>query len=465
MPTPGEPTRHPLPPEAWRPAAQLAQLVARPLDRFFRIEAASGIVLIFAAAVALVLANSRSAASYAAFWHAEAGLQIGPWSFHRSLEWVVNDALMAIFFFVVGMEIRREMHDGELSSVRRAALPALAALGGMLAPAGIYLLIASSSQVHSGWGVPMATDIAFAVGVLALLGSRVPPALRALLLALAVIDDLGAIIVIAVFYSGGIQLAGLLVAALGLVGIFVLRSIGTRTYLAYVVPGAVVWAGTYASGVHPTIAGVVVGLITPVRAWMGAESFVSVARDQAQRVADALTFHRPSRSIAKPLHEVDFARREALSPADHLIEALHPWVAYAIMPLFALANAGVELHGLSLRGPAFEAGLGIVVALVVGKPLGVLLVTWVGLRARLVVLPESLTPVHLVLLGIVAGIGFTMSLFIAQLAFSDAALLATAKVGVLLASGLAMALGTLVGLAFLKRGPQRQAGAIDSNAS
>ena len=265
------------PPEAWEPLLRFARLAGRPLERFLRIEAASGILLLVAAAAALAWANSPWAESYVHLWHTPLGIRIGGFTFERSLEWVVNDGLMVIFFFVVGMEIRREIHHGELSEWRRAALPAAAALGGMLAPAALYLVIAGAPATHSGWGVPMATDIAFAVGILTLLGKRVPAALRVLLLAVAVIDDLGAIVVIALFYSSGIALSGLLVAALGFGGVFAMQRLGVRAKLAYVVPSVVAWAGIYAAGIHPTIAGVIVGLVTPVRAWLGPASWLGSA--------------------------------------------------------------------------------------------------------------------------------------------------------------------------------------------
>ena len=246
------------PPEAWEPLLRLSRLARRPLERFLEIEAASGILLLVAATTALLWANSPWAASYVHLWHTPLGLRIGAFTFEHSLEWFVNDGLMVIFFFVVGMEIRREIHHGELSEWRRAALPAAAALGGMVAPAVLYLVLAGRPSTRSGWGVPMATDIAFAVGVLALLGKRVPAALRVLLLALAVIDDLGAILVIAVFYSSGVAVSGLLVAAAGLVGVFAMQRLGVRSAFAYVAPALVVWAGIYSAGIHPTVAGVII---------------------------------------------------------------------------------------------------------------------------------------------------------------------------------------------------------------
>ena len=432
-------------PEAWKQIVGVARLAKRQLDRFFRIEAASGIVLLGAAGFALLWANSAWARSYAVLWHTRIGFHAGPFPFESSLEWLVNDALMAIFFFVVGMEIRKELHDGELSEWRRAVLPAAAAVGGMIAPALVYLSLAGEQRAHSGWGIPMATDIAFALGVLALLGKRVPPALRVLLLALAVIDDLGAILVIAFFYSPGIRLSGLLIAAVGVALILALRAMGVRAFSAYAVPAVVVWTGMQSSGIHPTIAGVIVGLLTPVRASLVPDAFVK--EDEIQ----------------KPMNRVAFARREDVSPAEFLIKALHPWIAFLIMPVFALANAGVNLHGIALRGATVQVSIAVVAALVLGKPLGIIAVSLLALRSRLSVLPEGLDMRHLAVLGAVAGIGFTMSLFIAQLAFVDVSLLAAAKLGVLAASAIAMIIGLLLGRAVLPSAEKEQ-GPADRDA-
>lgn len=405
--TPRDPSGS-VPPEAWPPLARFVRSAGLPLQRFLHIEASSGILLLVAAAVALLCANSPLAQAYFALWHTPVGIRVGPVSFERSLEWVVNDGLMVIFFFVVGLEIRREIHQGELSEWRRAALPAAAALGGMIVPALLYLSFAGARETHAGWGIPMATDIAFAVGVLALLGKRVPPALRVLLLALAVIDDLGSILVIALFYSDGVRASGFLVALLGFALIYALRIAGVRNKLAYVPPGALVWAGVYASGVHPTIAGVALGLITPVTTW-----------------------------------------REELSPTESLIEGLHPWVAFGIMPMFALANAGVTIGGVSLEGAPLHVILGCAVGLIAGKPIGVLVASVLALRLNVATLPAGVGGRQLLVLGLVAGIGFTMSLFIAQLAFKDASLLAAAKLGVLAASGVAACAGLACGRAVL----------------
>ena len=414
-----------------RPLLRLARWAKRPLEQFLLIEAASGIVLLIAAGVALVWANSRWADDYVALWHTAVGVRLGSFSFERPLEWVVNDGLMVIFFFVVGLEIKRELHHGELSTWRRATLPFAAAVGGMAAPALLYLALAGGAATRHGWGVPMATDIAFAVGVLMLLGPRVPAAMRVLLLALAVIDDLGAIVVIALFYSSGLVLAGLGVAVLGVAGVFVLRALGVRRPLIYALPALVAWGGTYAAGIHPTIAGVIIGLCTPVAPWLDPDG-----------------------------HEVE-------SPAEDLIDAMHPWVSFVIMPIFALANAGVALDGLHLDGTSSVVAIAVAVGLVIGKPLGVLAACALVLKLGVATLPRGLGIRHLIVLGVVAGIGFTMALFVAQLAFTEPALLGAAKLGILGASAVAIALGLVAGRLLLPRdhGPGVAATADEAEAS
>ncbi|HVJ18692.1 MAG TPA: Na+/H+ antiporter NhaA [Polyangiaceae bacterium] len=414
-----------LAPEAWPAARRVAERVLRPLERFLHVEAASGILLLAAAVVAVIWANSPWAESYARLWHMPVTLGLGPLLSRETLHFWINDGLMAIFFLVVGLEIRREIHEGELSELKRAALPVAAALGGMAAPAGIYLLFNADPVTHVGWGVPTATDIAFAVGVLALLGKRVPPALRVLLLALAIIDDIGAIVVIALFYSSGIAWSGLLVAAAGLLLVVLLQRLGVRRVMVYVPAGAVVWFGVLEAGVHPTIAGVVLGLLTPVRPWS----------------------------------------REPLPPGARLEAALHPWVAFVIMPLFALANAGVSLGDVAIADTATRnVAIGVMAGLVLGKPIGILLISFVTVRLGICALPRGVGWRGVMVVGAVAGIGFTMAIFIAGLAFPNPALLGAAKLGVLCASVLAACLGALAGVFVLPRRFDRGAAQSDQEA-
>jgi NhaA family Na+:H+ antiporter len=419
-----------VPPGAWKQAHGLARGLRRPVERFLAIEAASGILLLAAAALALLWANSPWSASYAALWHTPIGFRIGSFAFERDLHFWINDGLMVIFFFVVGLEIRREIHQGELSDARRAALPLMAALGGMVVPALIFTAFNTGRPTLDGWGIPMATDIAFAVGVLTLLGTRAAPALRILLLALAVIDDVGAILVIALFYSTGIEAAGMGVMGGGVLGVLVMQWVGVRAPWAYVVPTLAVWGGAYAGGVHPTLAGVVVGLMTPVTAWVGLAGFL----DEAQRRLERLRSRPDDHEVLVHLDGVARVRAEAVAPVVRLQHALHGWVAFGIMPLFALANAGVPLGSASLAGDGLAVFAGVGVGLVVGKLTGILAFSWLAVRLGLAALPAGVGWAGVGVVGLVGGIGFTMALFIAGLALPPGPVLETAKLAILCGS-------------------------------
>ncbi|MDQ3365961.1 MAG: Na+/H+ antiporter NhaA [Myxococcota bacterium] len=440
------PDRPSSPPETWKSAERAMRVLASPVQRVLKIEAASGLILLGVTIVALVWANV-SAASYEGLWHTPIGIRFGGSDFTQSLHFWINDALMTIFFLVVGLEIRREIFEGELATFKQATLPLAAALGGMLVPAGIFVLLNYGRAGAAGWAIPMATDIAFAVGILTLLGSRVPAPLRVLLLALAVIDDIGAIVVIGVFYSAGIQVEGFLIAGAGIAGVLALRAVGVRAPLLYLVPGVAVWAGLLIAGIHPTLAGVILGLLTPVRAWFGPSGFAETTQAHLAKVgAD------DRHALLLRLDAINLARREAVSPTERLIHALHPYVAFGIMPLFALANAGVVLGGADLRGDALWLFIGVIAGLVVGKTLGITVATIgtsaLGIASR----SADMSTRGVLLVGMTGGIGFTMSLFIAQLAFpAGHPLLDTAKLAILVGSGAAMALGLLFGLTFRKR--------------
>ncbi|QHE76558.1 Na+/H+ antiporter NhaA [Hydrogenophaga sp. PBL-H3] len=423
------------------PRAQiLAERTFSTLERFLHTEAVSGIVLLLAAAIALVWANSPAASSYHALWHTPVLIGLGSQVFSQSLHFWINDALMAVFFLVVGMEIRREMHEGALASLRLAALPLAAALGGVLVPALIYVALNTEPTQLRGWAVPTATDIAFAVGVLALLGRAIPGNVRVLLLALAIIDDIVAVLIIAVFYSGGLDFSGLLVAGLGVLMVLGLQRIGVGSAWAYVVPGAVLWLGLLQTGVHPTLVGVVLGLMTPVLPSRMREQPL----DAVSRALDELNARANSapHELAGPLRLLRRAQRELMPPVTRVQMALHPWVAFGVMPLFALANAGVTFDGVDLsQGAAQAVTVGVVLALVLGKPLGVIGASWLAVRLGWCRLPPGVNWPGVCLVGLLAGIGFTMSIFIATLAFDEANLLNAAKLGVLLASLVAAVLG------------------------
>lgn len=458
------PSRPPAPREAWEPAQRLVATIVKPIEQFLHVEAASGIALVAAAVTALAWANSPWGHLYEALWQAPVTIAVGSFTLAHSIRFWINDGFMVVFFFVVGLEIRREIHEGELSEPRRAVLPVAAALGGMVVPALIYVLLNPERPARDGWGVPMATDIAFAVGVLALLGRRVPAAVRILLLAVAIIDDIGAILVIAAFYSTGVRWEWLALAGGGVALLVGFQRINVRLPLAYVVPGAIIWAGMLQGGIHPTIAGVVLGLLTPVRPWFGAHGFLATAHHVIERVRQQVDRGNDSRELIQPLADLGQARREALSPVVRLEAALHPWVAFGIMPLFALANAGVAVRDVSLE----EAGsgrllLGIVAGLVVGKPVGVMLGCLTAIRLRVAAMPAGVTWGGIALLGCVAGIGFTMAIFVAGLAFPGAGQLGVATLAVLAASAVAAVLGLALGRVLLRPGAaDRKSGAAAS---
>jgi Na+:H+ antiporter, NhaA family len=422
---------------------ELAERAFDTLQRFLHVEAVGGVVLLSATAIALIWANSPFAHSYHDLWHLSLSVGLGELAFSRSLYFWTNDALMTVFFLVVGMEIRREIHEGTLSSIDHGLLPVVAAIGGVIVPGVIYLGLNADTVRRQGWAVPTATDIAFAVGVLALLGRSVPTNVRVFLLALAIIDDVIAVLIIAFFYSGGLQVSGFAVASLGILLVLGLQRIGVGSALAYIIPGAVVWIGFLMTGAHPTLAGVVLGLMTPVLPMFMREDPLEVMSRVADelRNGDAVSTKNAHR-LKRPLRQLRLARREILPPVVRVQTALHPWVAYGIMPLFALANAGVSLGGVDLSAEGTQlVMLGVGLALVAGKPLGVIGATWLMVRLGWCRLAPGISWGGICLVGLLAGIGFTMSIFIAMLAFTDESLLAAAKLGVLLGSLVAALLG------------------------
>lgn len=378
----------------------LAKRTLATLQHFLHVEAVSGVLLFVAAGAAMLWANSPCARSYHDFWNHPISLGFGGFAFVRSVHFWINDALMTIFFLVVGMEIRREMHEGALSKFDQAILPVLAAVGGVAVPALIYLSFNSVAGRGHGWAIPTATDIAFAVGVLALLGRSIPANVRVFLLALAIIDDIIAVLIIAVFYASGLDLSGFIVASLGVLMVLWFQRLGCGSAFAYILPAIIVWAGLLKAGVHPTLAGVVLGLMTPVR-----------------------------------------SEPEVSPPVIRVQTALHPWVAYGIMPLFALANAGVNFTHTELSGGAQFVTLGVALALCAGKPIGVIGATWLAVRTGWCRLAPGVSWGGVYLVGLLAGVGFTMSIFIAMLAFTDDRLLEAAKFGVVLGSLISVTLG------------------------
>jgi NhaA family Na+:H+ antiporter len=420
------------------PRAVVAKALS-PVQDFIRTESASGVILIAAAALAFAWANSPWAASYFALLDVRLAVSFGAWSLDKPLLLWVNDLLMALFFFVIGLEIKREILVGELAGWQRAALPVAGALGGMLVPALIYVAFNPGEPAIRGWGVPMATDIAFALGVLSLLGERVPLGLKVFLLALAIVDDLGAVLVIALFYTYELNGTALLVAALGWGAALAYGQLRGKQPLVFALLGLVMWYFMLKSGVHATIAGVLMALTVPLRH--------EVSPQALQHQLRALTSQGVGfEQVESMIGRLEAVLAKAHSPLHRMEHALAPFVAFVIMPVFAFFNAGIAIGG-SGTGLIGAVSLGAFVGLLLGKPLGVTGFVFLAVVSGLTRLPAGARWPAMMGIGLLAGIGFTMSLFIASLAFADPALLSQAKIGVLAASLVA----SLAGLAVLSR--------------
>lgn len=421
--------------------------ILQPMQEFIDHEQSSGIILLAMTILALLIANSPLAAGYFALLETKVGFVAGPFELKESVLHWVNDGLMVLFFFLVGLEIKREVLVGELANLRAAALPIIAAIGGVCVPAAIFLAFNAGGPGTHGWGVPMATDIAFALGCMALLGSRIPFTLKIFLTAVAIVDDLIAVLVIALFYSGGINLAALGFGLAVLAVLFGVNFLGIRAPAIYTLLGVVVWLAFLKSGVHATIAGVLVALTIPARNRIDAPTFLDRARAilaqfeaSDQEPSRMLTDERQQSAVL----ELEEACEQVQAPLQKLEHSLHSWVSLLIMPVFALANAGVPLAGSQLGGEALPVVLGVVLGLALGKPLGLTAAAWLAVRLGLADLPKGVSWYQMLSAGVLAGIGFTMSLFISSLAFTDQALLATAKLAILMASLLAGGVGMLM---------------------
>lgn len=414
--------------------------IVRPFIDFWNSEARSGFILFAAAVVAFAIANSPASSGYFELKQLPVGLSFGDAGLQKPLASWVKDLLMAFFFLLVGLEIKREIVQGELSDPRRSMLTILAALGGMVVPALIYVLFNAADAGAAGWGVPMATDIAFAIGVLSLLGKRVPLGLKVFLTAFAIVDDLGAVLVIAFFYTQGLDLAALL-AALGFFGVaLLLGRAGVTNLFAYLLAGAFMWYFTLESGVSPTVAAVLLALAVPLRRAVALPD-LRTTLDEAAR--------RDPENLEAEMDSLEDTLRNAQSPLHRLERTLHPWSAYFIMPVFAFFNAGVSVAGAGFGEVAVGASLG----LLLGKPLGIFGVCWLAVRFGIAALPAGVTWPMILGAGFLGAIGFTMSLFVATLAFEGSAtLLNQAKIGVLSASVVA----ALVGVGFLAWATRRQ---------
>jgi Na+:H+ antiporter, NhaA family len=418
--------------------------IVRPFQDFTHKQSSGGILLIAATMVALVWANSPWAESYSNLWHTKLTVGIGDFSLTKDLTHWINDGLMAVFFLVVGLEIKREVLVGELSSIRGAALPVVAAVGGAVVPATIYLTINAGTEGSAGWGIPMATDIAFALGVLALLGQRAPTALKVFLTALAIVDDIVAVLVIALFYTSEISWGALGGGAVFLAALMVANVLGVGRTLLYAVLGVGLWLCFLLSGVHATIAGVLLALTIPATSFINPQAFLERSRyvlDRFEKAGEKGENVLSNEERQAALHALNHAAYKLEPPLHELEHALHPWVVFAIMPIFALANAGLPLGGGVVEALTSPVALGIVAGLVVGKQLGITLFAWLAVRSGISELPGDINWRHVYGAGWLAGIGFTMSLFIADLGFSDSSLVEAAKLGILVASLIAGVVG------------------------
>ncbi|WP_428775296.1 Na+/H+ antiporter NhaA [Vibrio sp.] len=402
--------------------------ITQPITRFLKVEAAAGAVLLIATVIALTLANSPWADEFMGLWNVPVGLSVGTFEYSRSMQKWINDALMTLFFFLVALELKREIVLGELKTLRLAMLSISGAIGGMLVPAIIYLVLQKNQPGEYGWGIVMTTDTAFVIACLALLGSKVPHSLRAFMLSLAIIDDIGAITVVAIAYGEIIQVTYVALAIVGLLVTNALSMIGIRSVAVYLLLGSLIWFAFDASGIHPTITGVVLGLMTPTIRWVNKQRLLSIMECVAPK--PLLNQSGKAQIDRQALKTAQAAAREALSPLERLEMLLHPWVGFVIMPLFAFANAGVTISFSELSGSLYMA---IFAGLVLGKPIGIFVFCSLATHLKLAIRPPDLPWRYVWAGGMLAGTGFTMSLFIANLALSSA-LVDVGKLAILSAS-------------------------------
>ncbi len=437
-----------------------ATRLLKPFVEFARIEASGGILLLISAVVAMIWANSAFAESYFSLWHYKITIGFGslnesnPFFLSKDLGHWINDGLMVIFFFVVGLEIKREFKVGELSTIKGAAFPIAAALGGMVVPASIYYALNAGGDGAHGWGIPMATDIAFALGVMSLLGKAVPVSLKMFLAALAIADDIGAVLVIAVFYTEKLALSSLLIGGIALALLILANKLGNRNLVVYTLLGIVVWFAFLKSGVHATIAGVLVAMCIPARSKLDSSAFIEKTKSFLDSFKAASKQGLTLLSNEAQHHAVmslEHACERAGSPLQRMEHILHPWVTFLIMPIFALANAGVALGGVGVGALSHPITLGIFLGLVVGKQIGVTLFAWLAVKLGIASLPTGVSWLKVYATSWLCGIGFTMSLFISGLAFDVPELSSFAKIGILLAS----LISGVVGFALLKVGVAR----------
>jgi len=419
--------------------------ILSPVHKFIHQEFTSGIILFASVLTAIIWVNSSTPESYHHVWDTIMSVSFGTFVFNQPLHIWINDGLMALFFFVIGLELKREFMAGELSNMKKAALPMMAALGGMLVPALIYFLFNQDSESRTGWGIPMATDIAFALALLSLAGNHIPASVKVFLSALAVADDLGAVLVIAFFYTAQIYLGYLIVAAVFL-GLLVLGNVlGIRSTLFYLLVGIAVWTCFLFSGVHATIAGVLVAFTIPARTKIQESEYIEQVTKYTNDFEEAIPLNGPLMTADQHviIEKIKKLSQDAETPLQKIEYSLHPWVAFVIMPLFALSNSGMIIGSDFFTAIGNPVSIGVAAGLVIGKLAGITFFTWMMVRFKLSDLPEGATWHHIFGVALLAGVGFTMSLFIAGLAFQSEGLIENAKYGILLASVLSGAGGII----------------------
>lgn len=442
------------------PESILNKYLREPFERFFRLESSSGIILFFAAVVAIVWANSPFGFLYSEILQYKIGFSTPTFELNKPLILWINDGLMAVFFFLIGLEIKRELLVGQFYSFRKAVFPIFGAIGGMAFPITIYLLLNQNPETARGWGIPMATDIAFSLAILKLLGKRIPIGLKVFLTAFAIIDDLGAVLTIAVFYSGDIQWMLILISLVIFAVLLILNRKGYYIKYLYFICAVVIWILFLKSGIHPTVAGVLMAFAIPIRRKAGTREFFNMIKETVDnlRRTDIPESDNSKRILTKEeiaiLDNVEELTNKVQSPLQHLEHRLHGWVAYLILPLFALANAGVVFGDIEKID--FDLSYNLAIALIIGNVIGVTLISLLSVKLKIADLPEGVRYIHVFGVSFLAGIGFTMSIFIANLAFTDAELINSAKLGIIIGSAIAGLLGYIILRLTSKESPELQ---------
>ncbi len=436
-----------------RRVARSPIIIRSMFNRFFALEAIGGILLLIFTIFSLVIANVPALGCIHDFFNAELSINLGSYfNLSMTLAHWINDGLMVLFFFTVGLEIKREIVVGELSSFKQASLPIMAAIGGMIVPALLYSFCNSSvsGQEGNGWGIPMATDIAFAIGIISLLGRRVPMSLKIFLTALAIVDDLGAILVIAIFYPvHTLHIEMIAVAGCIMLLIYIFNRLRIRATIVYIIAGIALWLAVLESGLHATIAGVLLAIVIPISAKHSPIKFIQRSKRVLNEIKIAQSKSNTNKIIADEhqkelVHNIQYEINQAISPLQQYEYSLHPWVMYIIMPLFALVNAGVKIDAEAISGLSGSISIGVFLGLFIGKPIGIALFSWLSVKCKIAHLPRGAKWNQLIGVGFMAGIGFTMSIFIANLAFTDESMISTAKLAILITSLIAGITGVLI---------------------